>query len=32
MQYVGVNYSDGKQFDASWDNGQPFTFQLGPAR
>ena len=29
MQYVGVNYSDGKQFDASWDNGQPFTFQLG---
>jgi peptidylprolyl isomerase len=29
MQYVGVNYADGKQFDASWDNGQPFTFQLG---
>ena len=29
MQYVGVSYSDGKQFDASWDNGQPFTFQLG---
>jgi peptidylprolyl isomerase len=29
MQYVGVNYEDGKQFDASWDNGQPFTFQLG---
>ena len=29
MQYVGVNYSDGKQFDASWDSGQPFTFQLG---
>jgi peptidylprolyl isomerase len=29
MQYVGVNYSDGEQFDASWDNGQPFTFQLG---
>jgi peptidylprolyl isomerase len=29
MQYVGVNYDDGKQFDASWDNGQPFTFQLG---
>ena len=29
MQYVGVNYSNGKQFDASWDNGQPFTFQLG---
>lgn len=29
MQYVGINYSDGKQFDASWDNGQPFTFTLG---
>jgi peptidylprolyl isomerase len=29
MQYVGVSYSNGKQFDASWDNGQPFTFQLG---
>jgi peptidylprolyl isomerase len=29
MQYVGVNYDDGKQFDASWDRGQPFTFQLG---
>ena len=29
MQYVGVNYSDGEQFDASWDSGQPFTFTLG---
>lgn len=29
MQYVGVAYDDGKQFDASWDNGQPFPFQLG---
>jgi FKBP-type peptidyl-prolyl cis-trans isomerase len=29
VQYVGVNYADGKQFDASWDRGQPFTFQLG---
>jgi peptidylprolyl isomerase len=29
MQYVGVSYSDGKQFDASWDRGQPFKFQLG---
>jgi peptidylprolyl isomerase len=29
MQYVGVNYSNGKEFDASWDSGQPFTFQLG---
>ncbi|HVE45367.1 MAG TPA: FKBP-type peptidyl-prolyl cis-trans isomerase [Acidimicrobiales bacterium] len=29
VQYVGVSYSTKKQFDASWDNGQPFTFQLG---
>jgi peptidylprolyl isomerase len=29
VQYVGVNYSNGKQFDASWDRGQPFTFPLG---
>ena len=29
MQYVGVNYSNGKEFDASWDRGEPFTFQLG---
>ena len=29
MQYVGVAYSTGQQFDASWDNGQPFQFQLG---
>ena len=29
MQYVGVTYADGKQFDASWDRGEPFPFQLG---
>jgi FKBP-type peptidyl-prolyl cis-trans isomerase len=29
MQYVGVTYADGKEFDASWDNGQPFPLQLG---
>jgi peptidylprolyl isomerase len=29
VQYVGVNYANGKQFDASWDRGQPFQFQLG---
>jgi peptidylprolyl isomerase len=29
MQYVGVSYSSGKEFDASWDRGEPFTFQLG---
>ena len=29
VQYVGVNYKNGKQFDASWDRGQPFNFTLG---
>jgi peptidylprolyl isomerase len=29
VDYVGVLYKNGKQFDASWDRGQPFTFQLG---
>jgi peptidylprolyl isomerase len=29
MQYVGVSFSTGEQFDASWDNGQPFDFELG---
>ena len=29
MQYVGIAWSNGQQFDASWDSGQPFPFQLG---
>jgi peptidylprolyl isomerase len=29
VQYVGVNYKNGKEFDASWDRGEPFSFQLG---
>jgi peptidylprolyl isomerase len=30
VQYVGVNFSTGDQFDASWDRGgEPFEFQLG---
>jgi peptidylprolyl isomerase len=29
MQYVGVSFSNGAEFDASWDRGQPFEFQLG---
>ena len=29
MQYVGVLYDNGKQFDASWDRGEPFEFDLG---
>lgn len=29
VQYVGVHYHDGSQFDASWDRGEPFSFVLG---
>ena len=29
VQYVGVSFSNGKQFDASWDSGAPFDFPLG---
>jgi len=29
VQYVGVGYDSKKQFDASWDRGEPFTFNLG---
>jgi peptidylprolyl isomerase len=29
VQYVGVLYANGKQFDASWDRGEPFSFPLG---
>jgi peptidylprolyl isomerase len=29
MQYVGTAWSTGQQFDASWDAGQPFPFELG---
>jgi peptidylprolyl isomerase len=29
VQYVGVLFDGGTQFDASWDRGEPFQFQLG---
>ncbi|HWD09095.1 MAG TPA: FKBP-type peptidyl-prolyl cis-trans isomerase [Actinomycetota bacterium] len=32
VQYVGVSYSNGRQFDASWDRGQAFSFPLGKGR
>jgi peptidylprolyl isomerase len=32
MQYVGVLFKGGQQFDASWDNGSPFDFTLGQGK
>ncbi len=29
VNYVGVLYKGGKEFDASWKRNEPFTFQLG---
>jgi peptidylprolyl isomerase len=29
VQYVGVTFSTGDEFDASWDRGQPFPVPLG---
>ena len=29
VHYVGVAWSTGKQFDASWDRNEPFDFRLG---
>ncbi len=29
VHYVGVAFSTGEEFDASWNRGQPFTFKLG---
>jgi peptidylprolyl isomerase len=29
VHYVGVSWSSGRQFDASWDRGAPFSFGLG---
>ncbi|HJT80648.1 MAG TPA: FKBP-type peptidyl-prolyl cis-trans isomerase, partial [Chthoniobacterales bacterium] len=28
VQYVGVRYADGKQFDSSWEKGGPISFRL----
>ena len=32
VQYVGVSYSTGKEFDASWNSGNPFPFTLGAGK
>src|SRR5207237_4515599 len=29
VHYVGVSFSTGEEFDASWNSGQPFEFKLG---
>jgi peptidylprolyl isomerase len=29
VHYVGMNFSNGQEFDASWDTGSPFPVQLG---
>lgn len=29
VQYVGVNYKSGEEFDSSWSRSEPFSFQLG---
>ncbi len=32
VHYVGVAFSTGEEFDASWNRGQAFTFPLGGGR
>jgi len=32
VHYVGVAFSTGEEFDASWNRGQPFEFKLGSGR
>jgi peptidylprolyl isomerase len=32
VHYVGVAFSTGEEFDASWNRGQPFEFKLGKRR
>ena len=29
VHYVGVSFTSGEEFDASWNRGQPFEFKLG---
>jgi peptidylprolyl isomerase len=29
VQYVGIDFETGEEFDSSWERGEPFQFQLG---
>jgi peptidylprolyl isomerase len=32
VRYVGVTFSTGEEYDASWDRGHPFRFRVGAGR
>ncbi|MFJ6701990.1 MULTISPECIES: FKBP-type peptidyl-prolyl cis-trans isomerase [unclassified Streptomyces] len=32
VHYVGVTFATGKEFDASWDRGEPYKFALGSGK
>ncbi|MEV7617325.1 FKBP-type peptidyl-prolyl cis-trans isomerase [Streptomyces sp. NPDC089799] len=32
IHYVGVTFESGREFDASWDRGEPFKFAVGGGR
>jgi peptidylprolyl isomerase len=32
VNYVGVSYKDGEEFDSSWKRSQPFSFKLGDGK
>lgn len=32
VQYVGVSFASGEEFDSSWSRNQPFSFPLGGGR
>ncbi|MFI5841997.1 FKBP-type peptidyl-prolyl cis-trans isomerase [Catenuloplanes sp. NPDC051500] len=32
VNYVGVTYADGTEFDSSWSNAQPFSFPIGAGK